>query len=141
MSSVIESAANAAHNIFASLVASAEVKAGDAVPSVEVRINDLEDKINFSTLPGKNILVLVPGAFSPTCSSQVPGYIEKYDELKAKGVKDIYIVSVNDMFVMNAWKAKIASDAGKEGKDVGVKFGMFSRESDLDSLRLLRKYA
>lgn len=123
MASILESTANAAHNLFASLASSAEVKAGDAVPNVEVRINDLEDKINFSTLTGKNILVLVPGAFSPTCSSQVPGYIERYSDFTSKGVQGIYIVSVNDMFVMNAWKAKIAGDAGKEGKDVGVKFG------------------
>jgi 2-Cys peroxiredoxin 5 len=41
----------------------------------------------------------VPGAFTPTCHSQAPGYIEKYDEFKAKGVNEIFIVSVNDVFV------------------------------------------
>jgi 2-Cys peroxiredoxin 5 len=41
----------------------------------------------------------VPGAFTPTCSSQVPGYIEKYDEFKAKGFNEIYIICVNDAFV------------------------------------------
>jgi peroxiredoxin len=41
----------------------------------------------------------VPGAFTPTCSLQAPGYIEKYDEFKAKGVTDIYILTVNDVFV------------------------------------------
>jgi hypothetical protein len=41
----------------------------------------------------------VPGAFTPTCTAQAPGYIEKYDEFKAKGINEIYILSVNDVFV------------------------------------------
>ncbi len=41
----------------------------------------------------------MPGAFTPTCSSQAPGYIEKYDEFKAKGINEIYIITVNDVFV------------------------------------------
>lgn len=121
MASVITQAAQAAHSAFASLASYAESKPGDAVPDVDVRINDLEDRVNFSKLDGKNILVLVPGAFSPTCSSQVPGYIERYKDFQAKGVKGIYIVAVNDIFVVNAWKKNIA---GEEGKDVGVQFGM-----------------
>ena len=46
----------------------------------------------------------LPGAFTPTCSSQqVPGYEKHYDEIKANGVDEVYCVSVNDAFVMNAW--------------------------------------
>ena len=46
----------------------------------------------------------LPGAFTPTCSSeQLPGYEEKYDEIKALGIDEIYCLSVNDAFVMNAW--------------------------------------
>ena len=41
----------------------------------------------------------MPGAFTPTCSSQAPGYIEKYDEFKAKGINEIYIITVNDAYV------------------------------------------
>lgn len=41
----------------------------------------------------------MPGAFTPTCHSQAPGYIEKYDEFKAKGINEIHIVCVNDVFV------------------------------------------
>lgn len=93
------------------------------MPSAEARINDLEDKINFSTLKGKNILVTVPGAFSPTCSSQVPGYLERFDDFKAKGVEGIYVVTVNDIFVVNAWKEKINKDASST-KD--VKYGAYT---------------
>ena len=49
------------------------------------------------------VLFSLPGAYTPTCSSQqVPGYEEKYDELR-NFVDEVYCVSVNDAFVMNAW--------------------------------------
>jgi peroxiredoxin len=52
----------------------------------------------------KVVVFALPGAFTPTCSSQqLPGYEEKYDELKALGVDEVYCLSVNDAFVMNAW--------------------------------------
>jgi peroxiredoxin len=52
----------------------------------------------------KIVVFSLPGAFTPTCSSQqLPGYEEKYDELKSLGVDEVYCLSVNDAFVMNAW--------------------------------------
>lgn len=49
-------------------------------------------------------LFSVPGAFTPTCSARhLPGYVEKADELKAKGVNEIVATAVNDPFVMSAW--------------------------------------
>jgi len=51
----------------------------------------------------KIALFSLPGAYTPTCSSQqVPGYEENYEELK-KYVDEVYCISVNDSFVMNAW--------------------------------------
>lgn len=50
-------------------------------------------------------------SFTPTCHSQVPGYIALADKFKQKGVDGIYVVSVNDMFVMNAWKKDLGGDA------------------------------
>lgn len=52
----------------------------------------------------KVILFSLPGAFTPTCSStHLPRYDELTDEFKALGIDDIYCLSVNDTFVMNAW--------------------------------------
>jgi peroxiredoxin len=54
---------------------------------------------------GKTIAIFgLPGAYTPTCSAKhVPGYLEKYDALRAKGVDEIWCISVNDAFVMGAW--------------------------------------
>jgi peroxiredoxin len=54
---------------------------------------------------GKTIVVFgVPGAFTPTCSAQhVPGFLRHYDELRSKGIDEIWCFSVNDAFVMGAW--------------------------------------
>ena len=57
---------------------------------------------------GKKVVVFaLPGAFTPTCSSQqLPGYEKMYDEFKSLGIDEIYCLSVNDGFVMNAWFAQ-----------------------------------
>ena len=54
---------------------------------------------------GKSVVVFsLPGAFTPTCSTyQVPGFEENADKIKSYGIEDIYCISVNDTFVMNAW--------------------------------------
>jgi len=64
---------------------------------------------------GKKIVVLaLPGAFTPTCSStHLPGFEAKYDELKAKGVDAVYCVSVNDAFTMFQWSRNLGVEKVK----------------------------
>ena len=54
---------------------------------------------------GKRVVIFsLPGAFTPTCSTfQLPGFELDYAKFKAQGIDDIYCISVNDGFVMNAW--------------------------------------
>ncbi len=53
---------------------------------------------------GRFVVFALPGAFTPTCSEkQLPGFEAAYDEIKSYGVDEIYCLSVNDAFVMNAW--------------------------------------
>lgn len=58
-----------------------------------------------SLLQGKRIgLFSLPGAFTPTCSTyQLPGFEKEYERLIALGLDEVYCISVNDAFVMNAW--------------------------------------
>jgi len=82
---------------------------------------------------GKKVVLFgVPGAFTPTCSNQhLPGFIEKADAIRAKGVDDIICMSVNDAFVMGAWgkdrgagdKVRMIADGnGDLAKALGLDF-------------------
>ena len=52
----------------------------------------------------KVVLFSLPGAFTPTCSNQqLPGYEEHYEDFINVGIDEIYCLSVNDSYVMNAW--------------------------------------
>lgn len=59
----------------------------------------------------KDLVVAVPGAFSATCSNQVPGYVEHAEQFVAKGIQGIYVVAVNDVFVMKAWKKDLRAES------------------------------
>jgi peroxiredoxin len=82
---------------------------GDKLPEATLSYFDKEGeiqtiKVSELTKGKKVVLLAVPGAFTPTCSQKhLPGFVEKADELKAKGVDTIACVSVNDAFVMRAW--------------------------------------
>lgn len=80
------------------------VSVGDSIPNTGNLVrNSPDDKI---TLPssGKYIIVGLPAAFSAPCQSQLPAYLEHISQFKSKGAQGIYIIAVNDFFVMKAWK-------------------------------------
>lgn len=84
------------------------IAVGDKVPNVKVMLATAEGPQAAETGEllgaGKVALFSVPGAFTPTCSAKhLPGFVEKADEFKAKGVDKIVCMSVNDAFVMDAW--------------------------------------
>jgi len=64
-----------------------------------------EDVTSEDYFAGKRVILFsLPGAFTPTCSTyQLPGFESMADEFKEQGIDDIYCMSVNDSFVMNAW--------------------------------------
>lgn len=64
-----------------------------------------QDVTSNDIFKGKKVIVFgLPGAFTPTCSStHLPGYEAKYNQLKAKGIDEIYCLSVNDAFTMFQW--------------------------------------
>ncbi|XP_048734796.1 peroxiredoxin-5, mitochondrial-like [Ostrea edulis] len=82
------------------------IKVGDKIPTVDLFEKTPAGKVNSGELfkDGKHIIFAVPGAFTPGCSkTHLPGYVKECDALKAKGVKSIACISVNDPFVMDAW--------------------------------------
>jgi peroxiredoxin len=95
---------------------------------------------------GKTIaLFALPGAFTPTCSAKhVPGYVEKFNELKAVGVDEIWCLSVNDAFVMGAWAREqktngkvrmLADGSGDFAKAVGLTLDLTGRGMGVRSNR------
>ena len=84
----------------------------------------------------KAILFSLPGAFTPTCSTfQLPDFDKLFDDFKKIGIDEIYCISVNDSFVMNAWakhhkidKVKVIPDGNGE---FTRKMGMLVEKNNL----------
>ncbi len=122
------------------------ISKGDKLPSTtftKMTENGPEAVPSDDYFAGKTVAIFsVPGAFTPTCSARhLPGFIEKAEELKAKGVDEIACTAVNDPFVMGAWgksagsgdKVTMLADGnGDFAKAVGLtmdgsKFGLGTR--------------
>ena len=84
------------------------IKVGDSLEQVTVQIMGAEGPESVSTRDlfgdSKVVLFAVPGAFTPTCSSaHLPGFVAQSDKILGSGVDLIACISVNDIFVMDAW--------------------------------------
>jgi peroxiredoxin len=93
------------------------ISVGDRIPSltlIKATAEGPQPVDSDSFFGGRRVaLFSVPGAFTPTCSARhLPSFVEKADELKAKGVDEIACTAVNDAFVMKAW----GEASGVDGK-------------------------
>ena len=84
------------------------IKVGDKVPAAKLQIktkDGVQTKTTDELFGGKKVVLFaLPGAFTPTCSAKhLPGFVNNFQALKAKGVDAIACLSVNDAFVMDAW--------------------------------------
>jgi glutaredoxin/glutathione-dependent peroxiredoxin len=93
------------------------IKPGEKLPSHEFNVMTSDGQQKLSTdviFAGRKVVLFgVPGAFTPTCSmNHLPGFLDNFEAIKAKGVDTIACTSVNDVHVMNAW----AKQSGADGK-------------------------
>jgi glutaredoxin/glutathione-dependent peroxiredoxin len=110
------------------------IKVGDRLPSAKLRVMTAEGPAWKSTdelFAGKKVVLFgVPGAFTGTChKSHLPGFIQNADAIKKKGVDMIAVTSVNDHFVMDAWKT--ASDAADKIEFLSDGNAEFAKAIDL----------
>lgn len=84
------------------------IQVGDKIPEGTLMTMTADGPKSVSTdeiFSGKKVVLFaVPGAFTPGCSKQhLPGFVQKADDIKSKGVDTIACLAVNDAFVMDAW--------------------------------------
>ena len=80
----------------------------DQIPDTEIfhLVDGEPQKSRLREILGNDKIILfgLPGAFTSTCSKlHLPGFVANADKIKAKGIKDIFCLSTNDPYVMNAW--------------------------------------
>jgi peroxiredoxin len=91
------------------------IKVGDRLPTanlVKATENGPEAVSSDEYFKGRKVaLFSVPGAYTPTCSAKhLPGFLDKAEDLKAKGVDEIACTAVNDAFVLGAWSQSNGAD-------------------------------
>ena len=123
------------------------IKEEETFPNNKVVLvgNDFKEIDTDKFFTGKKVLLFdVPGAYTPTCNnSHLPSFIDKYDEIKEKGIDNIICLSVNDQFVSKAWRDSksikddflfLADGNGKVTESIGMTldcsgFGMGNRSN------------
>ena len=117
-----------------------ENKEKQKVPQVTFKVrenNDWKDLSSNEIFAGKTVVVFsLPGAYTPTCSTtHLPRFNELAPTLSKNGVDEIYCLSVNDTFVMNAWAAEQHAENIKfipDGNgEFSEKMGMLVEKQDL----------
>jgi peroxiredoxin len=111
------------------------IQVGSKLPDARLKAvggDGIKDVTTSELFGGKRVVLFaLPGAFTPTCSAKhLPGFIEKADAIRAKGVDEIVCLSVNDAFVMDAWSK--AQGAGGKVLLVADGNGDFSKALGLD---------
>ena len=91
------------------------------------------------------VLFALPGAFTPTCSAHhLPGFLERSEEILSKGVDSIACLSVNDAYVMDAWRRDqgiedeiemLADGAGLFTREIGLELDLSKRGYGIRSAR------
>ena len=127
------------------------IEVGQEVPNVDfpVRVTDEEGQQKWGSInstqefAGKRVIIFgLPGAFTPTCSTQqVPGFEGHFKKFQALQIDGIYCISVNDCFVMDSWRKELGVEnvvflpdgngefthkIGAEVKKANLGFGMRS---------------
>jgi len=108
------------------------VAVGDSIPNVELVEGAPDKKINLAEEIGSGsaLIIGVPAAFSPTCSdSHIPGFIA-HPKLSSAG--KVFVISVNDAFVMKAWGKSLDAESKSGIRFLGDPAGEFTRAWDLE---------
>ena len=138
-----------------------KLKIKDQIPDIEIfhLIDGEPQTIKIRDILGKGKVVLfgLPGAFTSTCSKlHLPGYLANADKIKAKGIDNIFCLSVNDPFVMNAWGKEnnvdnkitmlgdpflnftkdIGADVDKSGRGLGIRSNRYT--TFVDNMKVIK---
>ena len=113
------------------------IQVGDKLPEAKFRVmtaDGLQVKTTDDIFKGKKVaLFAVPGAYTGTCHKMhLPGIFLNAYAIKNKGVDTIAIVSVNDAFVMNAWKRD--TDQRDEAVFLADGNAEFTKAIDMESM-------
>ena len=108
-----------------------KLKIKDKIPETEIfhLVDGEPQKVKLREILGKGKVILfgLPGAFTSTCSKfHLPGFVANADKLKAKGIKNIFCLSANDPYVMNAWGE--INNTGNKIKMLSDPYLLFTKE-------------
>jgi peroxiredoxin len=116
------------------------LKVGDRLPAgtlYELTDDGMQRRTVGELTRGRRVAIIgLPGAFTPTCSTRhVPSFMERYPELKARGIDEILCISVNDPYVMREWSKNLNTGGkirmlGDGNLEVTKAFGVETDRSD-----------